>query len=241
MFEIGSTLREARQRRGYDIARCEQGTKIRGKYLRAMEDEQFDVLPSPTYVRGFLRSYADFLDLDWQLVLDEYESRFGGFGDPDPEGDGPGRAARRARPGAVPPRRSNEGRLLWLAIGGVLVVALLVWVGAGGSGDTREPLPGPPAAAVEAGESTLRLEGMAAGTRFAVRADNARGKLLASGALQPRAVRTFTFTETIWLRVRDPIGVKVSVDGKERVLTSTRGYIVTPDGFRPGDDAAGGG
>lgn len=232
MFEIGSTLREARQRRGYDIARCEQGTKIRGKYLRAMEDEQFDVLPSPTYVRGFLRSYAEFLDLDWQLVLDEYESRFGGFGDSDTDGDAAARSARRGRPAGVPVRRSREGRLLWLAVGGVLVVALLVWVGAGDSSETRNPPPASPPAAVQGGKSALRLEGVGAGTRFAVRADNVAGKLLAVGRLQPGAAKSFSFAESIWVQVSDPTGVRVTVDGKERLLISPRGYLVTPTGLR---------
>jgi cytoskeletal protein RodZ len=48
MFEIGNTLREARLRRGLDILDCEAETKIRAKYLRAMEEEQFDLMPSPT-------------------------------------------------------------------------------------------------------------------------------------------------------------------------------------------------
>jgi cytoskeleton protein RodZ len=71
MFEIGNTLREARLRRGLDILDCEAETKIRAKYLRAMEEEQFDLMPSPTYVRGFLRTYADFLDLDGGHVQGE--------------------------------------------------------------------------------------------------------------------------------------------------------------------------
>src|SRR2546423_6961436 len=76
MFEIGSSLREARLRQGLDFPEVEQATKIRGKYLRALEDEQFDVLPAQTYVKGFLRSYADFLGLDGQLYVDEYNSRY---------------------------------------------------------------------------------------------------------------------------------------------------------------------
>ena len=76
MFEIGNSLREARLRRRIEFAQAEQATKIRGKYLRALEDEQFDVLPSQTYVKGFLRTYADYLGLDGQLYVDEYNSRF---------------------------------------------------------------------------------------------------------------------------------------------------------------------
>src|SRR5919201_1815547 len=76
MFEIGNSLREARLRRHVDFAQAELATKIRGKYLRALEDEQFDVLPAQTYVKGFLRTYAEYLGLDGQLYVDEYNSRF---------------------------------------------------------------------------------------------------------------------------------------------------------------------
>src|SRR5919204_6119152 len=75
MFEIGNSLREARVRQGLDFPEIEQATKIRGKYLRALEDEQFSVLPGDTYVKGFLRSYADYLGLDGQLYVDEFNSR----------------------------------------------------------------------------------------------------------------------------------------------------------------------
>src|SRR5258706_5890864 len=76
MFEIGSSLREARLRQGLDFPAIEAGTKIRGKYLRALEDEQFAVLPAQTYVKGFLRTYAEYLGLDGQLYVDEFNSRF---------------------------------------------------------------------------------------------------------------------------------------------------------------------
>ena len=59
MFDIGSSLREARLRQDLDFPELEERTKIRPKYLRAFEDERFDILPAPTYIRGFLRSYAD--------------------------------------------------------------------------------------------------------------------------------------------------------------------------------------
>ena len=61
---------------GIDFAQAELATKIRGKYLRALEDEQFAVLPAQTYVKGFLRTYAEYLGLDGQLYVDEFNSRF---------------------------------------------------------------------------------------------------------------------------------------------------------------------
>ena len=76
MFDIGSSLREARLRQDLDFPELEERTKIRPKYLRALEDERFDILPAPTYVRGFLRSYAEALGLDGQPFVDEYNSRF---------------------------------------------------------------------------------------------------------------------------------------------------------------------
>src|SRR5437773_4649325 len=95
MFEIGTSLREARLRQGLDFPELEQATKVRGKYLRALEDEQFDVLPAQTYVRGFLHTYANYLGLDGQLYVDEYNSRFS-LGEED---EPPVRARRtRVRP-----------------------------------------------------------------------------------------------------------------------------------------------
>ena len=76
MFEIGASLREARTRQGLDFPEMEARTKVRAKYLRLLEEEQFEQLPAHTYVKGFLRTYADCLGLDGQLYVDEYNSRF---------------------------------------------------------------------------------------------------------------------------------------------------------------------
>ena len=77
MFEIGNSLREARVRQQLELSEVELATKIRGRYLRALEEESFDALPAQTYVKGFLRTYADYLGLDGQLYVDEFNSRFG--------------------------------------------------------------------------------------------------------------------------------------------------------------------
>ena len=76
MFEIGNSLREARLRQGIDFVRVENDTKIRSKYVQALESERFEVLPGETYVKGFLRTYAEYLGLDGQLYVDEFNSRF---------------------------------------------------------------------------------------------------------------------------------------------------------------------
>src|SRR2546430_15298057 len=76
MFEIGSSLRAARMRQELELSQAEHDTRIRAKYLRALEDERFDVLPGPAYTKGFLRTYADYLGLDAQPFVDEYNARF---------------------------------------------------------------------------------------------------------------------------------------------------------------------
>lgn len=81
MFEIGSSLREARIRRRLDHARIEAGTKIRTRYLTALEEEQFELLPGEAYAKAFLRTYAEYLGLDGQLYV-EYSSRFGNREEP---------------------------------------------------------------------------------------------------------------------------------------------------------------
>jgi len=76
MPEIGETLREARMRRRIDMAAVETATKIRAKYLRALESEEWDLLPGPTFVKTFLRTYAEYLELDARLLVEEYKQRF---------------------------------------------------------------------------------------------------------------------------------------------------------------------
>src|SRR5436190_3314148 len=114
MFEIGNSLREARLRRRVDFGEAEQATKIRVKYLRALEDEEFGLLPSQTYVKGFLRTYAEYLGLDGQLYVDEYNSRFI-VGEED----------YRPRRSSVRPQRRNRR----VEVNAVLVVLALIALG----------------------------------------------------------------------------------------------------------------
>ena len=76
MAEIGSTLRETRMRARIDISEVEIRTKIRAKYLRALENEEWDLLPGPVYVKSFLKTYGDFLGLDSRLLVDEFKRRY---------------------------------------------------------------------------------------------------------------------------------------------------------------------
>jgi cytoskeleton protein RodZ len=73
MADIGTTLREARMRARIDMTEVETSTKIRAKYLRAIENEEWDLLPGPVYVKSFLRTYGDFLGLDSRMLVEEYK------------------------------------------------------------------------------------------------------------------------------------------------------------------------
>ena len=75
MFEIGNTLREARVRRNLTLQQVEEDIKIRVKYVQAMENEDWDVMPGVTYVKGFLRTYSTYLGLDPDVIIGEFRSR----------------------------------------------------------------------------------------------------------------------------------------------------------------------
>lgn len=76
VIEIGASLAQARVRSGLEIADAAKETKLREHYLHALEQEQFDELPPGSYRRAFLRTYAAFLTLDADLLVDEYVARY---------------------------------------------------------------------------------------------------------------------------------------------------------------------
>ena len=119
MFEIGNSLREARLRQGLEFPEIEHATKVRSKYLRALEDEEFDILPAQTYVKGFLRTYAEYLGLDGQLYVDEYNSRYVGL-----EEESPLRAS--VRQPARQDRRFAGGAVLTVLAGIAVLTALVI-------------------------------------------------------------------------------------------------------------------
>ncbi|WP_210493312.1 helix-turn-helix domain-containing protein [Patulibacter sp. SYSU D01012] len=130
MAEIGATLREARMRAGIDIAEVESRTKIRAKYLRALENEEWSLLPGPTFVKSFLRTYAETLGLDAKLLVEEYKFRHepyesagaparrrAGAGGPTSRGvRRGGRGGRRGGGAFGPPKRTNLLPLLLLIV-----------------------------------------------------------------------------------------------------------------------------
>jgi len=130
MADIGSTLREARMRARMDITDLESQTKIRAKYLRALENEEWELLPGPAYVKTFLRTYAEALGLDSRVLVEEYKLRFENLSDIEQQPIAPTRATtgRYART-PIPPRG---------LVAGVVVVALLAALFALGSASDDE-------------------------------------------------------------------------------------------------------
>ena len=133
-MRIGDVLKQARSRRGLEMREVEDRTKIRVKYLRAMEADDWTLLPSIAYAKGFLRTYAQLLGLDAEALIDEFrrqvESRL--------EPEHPLRAGEpvlevRRRPGDRPPRRF--GAAVLVAAGLVAAVVVLALVGLLGGDD----------------------------------------------------------------------------------------------------------
>jgi hypothetical protein len=138
MPEIGDTLREARMRRRIDMTEVEAATKIRAKYLRALENEEWDLLPGPTFVKTFLRTYAEYLELDPRMLVEEYRQRYERPSTQDLTPFGPGMGGRRRQR----PRRSL-GPLFVGLLGVVLLLGALYLLGVvWGDDPERETPPG---------------------------------------------------------------------------------------------------
>src|ERR1700754_4738254 len=119
MPEIGETLRETRMRRRIDMTEVEAATKIRAKYLRALENEEWDLLPGPTFVKTFLRTYAEYLELDPRMLVEEYRARYERPATQDLTPFGPGMGGPRRR-------RQRPRRPVGPFIVGILGLVLLL-------------------------------------------------------------------------------------------------------------------
>jgi len=241
VFEIGSSLREARLRKGLDFPEIETGTKIRVRYLQALEDEQFDVLPGDTYIKGFLRTYAEYLGLDGDLYVDEFNSRYVA-----PMEVQTIRARRTAQ--ARRQRRVQGGVLVAVLLGIALVTALVIiaWT-AGGSPKqnvaglspttTTTPKAKHKHHAARSGKLahvTLRaVYGNA--LLLAVRSGGPTGKILLQGKeLAPGHSKRFT-RERLWINTGTPGNLRIVVNGRRVTYPGGKpqAFIVTARGIFP--------
>jgi cytoskeleton protein RodZ len=239
VFEIGNSLREARLRQGIDYPQIEADTMIRSKYLQALEEERFEILPGETYVKGFLRTYADYLGLDGQLYVDEFNSRFASSEEPVP---GP-RAPARAR------TRTVEANFVAVALAGIVAVTLLVVVAWQiGSEPSREvPLANSPTTTQEPGASGTQRGSAPAPARarvarlvlkasegdcwLEVRAGSVSGNLLYEGTLERGQSLRFA-RKRLWMIVGAGGNLDATVNGKQIELPSNDSVVVGPKGVR---------
>jgi cytoskeletal protein RodZ len=226
VFEIGNSLREARLRQGYELPRVEADTKIRAKYLRALEEERFEVLPGETYVKGFLRTYAEYLGLDGQLYVDEFNSRF----TREEEPLAPPRPRRE-----TPRARAVESNFVIVALAGIIAVTILVVVawkfGSSGAETSTDIPPAVTPPADTTGTSSEQSPAVTPSSKskkarlvlyadggdcwLQVRSKSATGKLLYEGTLQAGQTQRFVDDKRVWLQLGAPAYLKGTVNGKQ--------------------------
>lgn len=223
MFEIGSSLREARTRQGLDFDEMEQRTKVRSKYLRFLEEERFEQLPGHTYTKGFLRVYADALGLDGRLYVDEYNSRY-------VSGEDETLRLPRARPHDARRdrrgRRGGESRTLVVALAAILALTALVIAAWRFGGEEAPNVQGvTPATTTAPVPQRIKLVVRAAtGASFMeVRAGTQQGAPLYTGTLERGQTQRFT-RKALYLSVDKPRNVVVLVNG-ERLRLPRSGQL----------------
>ena len=228
MFEIGSSLREARTRRGLTLPDVEHATHIRSRYLMAMEEDAFDVLPGPAYAKGFLRTYADFLGLEGQPFVDEYNSRYA-----------PGDEPAATMPVRVKRRRRLANPLLFAAPAGAILIGLIAWqlTRTGGADHTVLPPPAHghtttaaavlPAQTVKHAPAVARLVIVA--TRgpcwLGVRIGSDTGPRVYERTLEQGQTARFV-SRRLWIRMGAPWNVDATLNGRALGLPATTGNVV---------------
>jgi hypothetical protein len=218
VFEIGNSLREARERQGLGYPEIELATKIRAKYLRALEEEDFTSIPGDAYIRGFLRTYAEYLGLDGDVYVDEYASRFiTSWRDELPPRPERRRIRTRERP--------VERRAVLLVLAGIVLVAILIFAAfripgssTHGPGTTTKQHHSAPA-------HQLVLRGVGSGTYVEVRHNGKSGKLGLSGTVEAGETDTIP-GDRFYLLVRTPSGLRVSLDGRAVALPAVHNLRV---------------
>jgi cytoskeleton protein RodZ len=238
MFEIGSSLRAARMRQELELSQAEHDTRIRAKYLKALEDERFDVLPGPAYTKGFLRTYADYLGLDAQPFIDEYNTR---FAPEEEEAPPPQLRIRQRRRFALAP---------WLLVVAALAasIAALAWGLSGKGGGhhagpppsttqrrttTRAALPAAPRTSTQP-KPVARIALVASRGRcwLSIHLGSATGKLVYERTLEQGQTAHFASTR-LWIRIGAPWNLDATLNGKAVQLPASTGdVVVTPTGLR---------
>ena len=236
MFEIGSTLRETRVRRKTTLQQAEDDTKIRAKYIQAMENDDFDLMPSPAYVKGFLRTYCEYLGLDGDVILDEYRSRF----EPSEEHEPFGGNSALGRPHAH--RRRNT--LTFIAVVCLLILGILYILGLGRSPNkptppvtvlspTPQTTPSVRTTTTAAATFTVRIVADRGPCWVQVTRGSATGPIAFQATLAVGQSHTLHTRHPVYVRLGVPADVSLRIDGKAAfrpIETVSTTYEVTKKG-----------
>jgi transcriptional regulator with XRE-family HTH domain len=238
VFEIGTTLREARVRRNLTLQQVEEDIKIRVKYVQAMENEDWDVMPGVTYVKGFLRTYATYLGLDPEVIIGEFRSRAVG---PSAEHHEPfGGSSVIGKP------HGHRGRNTIVIVAVVCLIALAAIYALGmmnGDGGDDEPTtnpgalgigspsPSPSKSATPKPDSTgvpawqqnlVKIEAVDGDCWMEIRRNNSTGVVLFSGTVREGDKKKFKGKD-IWMSLGAPGNVQLEVEGKKARIKSDVG------------------
>jgi hypothetical protein len=228
--DIGNGLRQAREQLGLTLKRAEAETRIRGRYLAALEDERWDELPGEAYVRGFLRSYASYLGLDGAQYLAAYRARVRTSEPPiAPAAVG---AVRRTRPGVV---------TALIAVAALAAVGLGAWQLDGRSDaeprvvspTQTTPAPASEQAPARTEPSALVLRGVGSGSRLVVRIGGPGGKLAWRGTLRGGQTLRLGLGRALFIRAAAPQNLRATIGGKPQRIGRATDLVATPQGLRP--------
>jgi cytoskeleton protein RodZ len=233
---VGTILRAARSRRKVELSEVEAATRIRFRYLRAIEDEEWDVLPGGVYTRGFIRTYASFLGLDGDRLVSDYresvEPWHRSVGAPQPQpGDGGISSG---------PRSVALSGLVVIAVIAVAVIAIVAIPsgGGGGSGPAHlrhqaarkaKPEANSPTPPVKTGV-TVELTASAEVWACVL---NAKGKALVDGLILEAGAEEGPFHSGSFTVSFGNGEVKMLIDGREAEIPATSspiGYAIDAAG-----------
>jgi hypothetical protein len=244
---VGNKLREARTRRHLGLQDVEAATKIRGRYLQAIENEDWDQLPGDTYARAFIRTYGSFLGLDGERLAEEQRQERGSTrpGERLPRVEPrPRRVARERRAPAVSPR------LVAFVVSALLVVALIVVGLSSGGSNQGAPEAGKAGGTKNAGN--VKANPVAAGHSLMLTANgevwvcllNGKGNPLVKGRVLYPGETEGPFRSGSFTLALGNGAVTMNVDGQQQNLpqpSSPIGFAVDaqgsvrelPEGERP--------
>lgn len=228
---VGEKLAALRRERGKTLPDLEYATKIMGRMLSALENNRWDELPDPVYVRGYIRNYAQYLGVDPDPLIAEYER--------DTTTQPEHTPLRRIPERTVVPHRLDVHDIpkqAWIAIAvAVLVVALIVWGISALMSRDEEPTPIAPETTATAPADTENTvseavtEAVTEGA-FSLKVEIAEGQsswlqvrvddmIAYEGTMPGGESKMWTVTSSAVVRIGKPAAVTLTRDGQPVVVT----------------------